>query len=186
MPDSQAVEVSDQAVAEDAVADPDEPDLGVRLQDGGRNGHDVTMSLEIEEAGDRCEGDLVIGQPQLAANLFAGTTGVQEGVGVHAAVDGEELLALSNPRRERLLGHGVANGNDCVTAPCGPAFQEDVKAVPEPAFKCTKRHAVNGMHDDRHFLVPGGRAAQDSRLRAVRMHDLGLEPSKSRAVFDTP
>ena len=44
-----------------------------------------------------------------------------------------------------------------------------------------KGHAVDGMHDDRHFLVPGGRSAHDSRLRAVRMNDLGLEPPNRRA-----
>ena len=70
MPDPQAVEVGDQAVAQDAVANPDEPDPGIGFQDGGGDGQNVIVSLEIEEAGNRCEGDLVISQPQLAANFI--------------------------------------------------------------------------------------------------------------------
>ena len=34
-PDPQAIEIGDQAVAEDAVADPDEPDLRVLREDSG-------------------------------------------------------------------------------------------------------------------------------------------------------
>ena len=39
---------------------------------------------------------------------------------------------------------------------------------------------MNRVHDGRHVLVPGGRPTEDARLRAMRVHDLRLEPSKSR------
>ena len=69
MPDTQPLQVGDQPVAKDAVADPDEPYLGVGLQDRGGDGHDIVVSLELEEPGDRREGDFIVGQPQLAPDL---------------------------------------------------------------------------------------------------------------------
>ena len=71
MADAQPLEVGDQAVAEDAVADEDEPDLRIGRQDRGGDGQDVVVPLELEEPGDGREGDLVVGQPQLAADLVA-------------------------------------------------------------------------------------------------------------------
>ncbi len=44
----------------------------------------------------------------------------------------------------------------------------------------SERHSMDRVHDRRHLLVPGGGPAEDARLRAVRVHDLGLEPSKGR------
>ena len=114
--DSQPIEFADQPVAEDAVADPDEPHLGIGLQDGGRDGDEVVVPLELEEPGDRGERHLVVGQPQLAPDLGAGPSRVQERVGIHAAVDGRELLRPADPCRQGLLGHGVANADDGVTA----------------------------------------------------------------------
>ena len=71
--DAQPLEVGDQAVAEDAVADPDEPDLRVGREHLGGDGDDVVVPLELEEPRDRGEGDLVVGQPQLAPDVLART-----------------------------------------------------------------------------------------------------------------
>ena len=73
--DSQSLEVADQPVAEDAVADPDEPHPGIGFQDGGCDGDEIVVPLELEEAGDRGERHLVVGQPQLAPDLVAGRRG---------------------------------------------------------------------------------------------------------------
>ena len=69
--DAEPLEVGDQPVAQDAVADPDEPDLGIGREHVAGDGEDVVVPLELEEPGDGGEGDLVVGQPQLAADLVA-------------------------------------------------------------------------------------------------------------------
>jgi hypothetical protein len=65
----------DQPVAQHAVADEHETDLRVRREDRRRGGQDVVVPLPLEEPGHRPEGDLVVGQPELTADLVPGTGG---------------------------------------------------------------------------------------------------------------
>ena len=106
--------------------------------------------------------------------------GFEKRVGVHAAVNGQELLGPSDAGGERLLGHRVADADDRVTPPGRPPLERDIEAVLERRLERSERHAVDRVDDRRHLLVPGGGAAEDARLRAVRVHDLGLEPPKGR------
>ena len=99
---------------------------------------------------------------------------LEERVGVHAAVDGEELLGPADAGGQRLRGHRVANADDRVTPPGRPALERDVEPVLERRLERPERHAVDRVHDRRHALVPGRGPAEDARLRAVRVHDLGL------------
>ncbi len=68
-PDPQPIEIGDQAVAEDPVTDPDEPDLRVLRDDSRRDGEDVVVTLQLEESSDRGERNLVVGQAELATDL---------------------------------------------------------------------------------------------------------------------
>ena len=106
---------------------------------------------------------------------------IEKRVGVHAAVDGQELLGPADAGGERLLGHRVADADDRVAPPGRPALEGDVEPVLERRLERAERHAVDRVDDRRHLLVPGGRPAEDARLRAVRVHDLGLEPAERRA-----
>lgn len=78
----------DEPVAEHAVPDEHGSDLRVRRKDRRRGGQDIVVPLPLEESGRRPEGDLVVGWPQLAADLVPGQRGIQEGLDVHAAGDG--------------------------------------------------------------------------------------------------
>ena len=79
------------------------------------------MPLELEEPGHGAEGDIVVGQPELAADLGAGPRRVQERVDVHAAVDGQILLGPADAGGQGLLGHRVADADDRVAAPAPPS-----------------------------------------------------------------
>ena len=155
--------------------------FGFAFEHLGRDGDDVVVPLELEEPGHRRERDLVTRQPELPPNVFPRPSGIQEGLRVHAAVNGRELLRMADTGRPCLLGHGVADADDGVAPPGGPLLQGDVEPVPERTLERPERHAVDRVHHDRHLLVPGRRAAEDSRLRAVSMHDMGLESAESRA-----
>ncbi len=115
-----------QPIAPDAAADPDEPHVRILSQHLGRDRQDVVVPLALEEAGDGRKRHLAIGQPELAADLVARASRVQEGVHVHAAVDGRILLGTSHARRQRLLGHGIADADDRMTPPRCPAFEHDI------------------------------------------------------------
>ena len=49
--------------------------VGIGRQDLRGDGQDVVVPLPLEEPGDGAEGDVVVGQPQLAADLVAGRGG---------------------------------------------------------------------------------------------------------------
>ena len=72
------LDVGDQPIAQDAVADEDESDLRVGVQDPRRGREDVVVPLAFEEPGDRAEGHLVVGQAQLAADLVARARGFRK------------------------------------------------------------------------------------------------------------
>ena len=57
--------------AQDAVADPDELHVRVRGEHVRGDGDDVVVALELEESSDGGEGNVVVGQPQLAADFVA-------------------------------------------------------------------------------------------------------------------
>ncbi len=76
--DAAPLEVGDQPVAKDAVADPDEPDLGIGREHVRGDGDDVVVPLELEQPRDRGKGDLVVGEPQLAANVVRANGGDRE------------------------------------------------------------------------------------------------------------
>ena len=67
--DPQPIEFGDQAVAEDPVADPDEPDLRVLREDSRRDREDIVVTLQLEESSDRGERDFVVGQTELAPDV---------------------------------------------------------------------------------------------------------------------
>ena len=72
------LEVGDQAVAQDSVADPHEPDLGIGREHVRGDRDDVVVPLELEEPRDRGKGDLVVGQPELAPNVVLANEGDRE------------------------------------------------------------------------------------------------------------
>ena len=81
-----------QALTQNSAADPDEADLRIGRHNGWRGGEDVVVSFALEQAGDGGEGDLVVGQAQLAADLIARSGRMQEGIDIHAAIDRDVLL----------------------------------------------------------------------------------------------
>ena len=140
------------------------------------DGDDVLVPLELKEPCHRGEGDLAFGQPEFSADLSARTGRIEERIGIHPAVDSLELLGPAHARRQRLLRHRVAHAYNCMTPPRCPPLERDIEAVLDRALKRTKRQPVDRVHDDRDLLVPGGRATENARLRAMGVHDLGLEP----------
>ena len=175
--DAQPLGVGLEAVAQDPVANEDEPNARVRGEDGGGRGEDVVVPLPLKEAGHRGEGDLVGLQAQLAADLVPRPGRIQEGVDVHPAIDRRILLRPTDPGGERLLGHGVADADDRMAPPRRPPLQGDVHPVLEGRFARTKGQAVDRVDHGGDPLVPPRGAADDSRLRRVRMDHLGLEPT---------
>ena len=128
----QPLGLGDQAVAEDAVADEDEADLGIGLEDVGSGEQDVVVPFPLEEAGDGAEGNLIISQTKLAADLVARSGGVEERIDVHPAVDGRILLGATHALGQRLLGHRVADADDRVATLRRPTLQGDIEPVPHP------------------------------------------------------
>ena len=178
--DAAPLEVGDQPIAEDAVADPDEADLGVGREHVGGDGDDVVVPFELKQSRDRGKGDLVVREPQLAPHVGARTRRIEKRLGIHTTINREKLLRPADAGGECLLGHRVAYADDRVTSPGRPPLERDVEAVFERRFEFSKGHSVDRVHDRRHFLVPRGRPAEDPCLGAMSVHNLGLDLTKGR------
>jgi hypothetical protein len=57
---AQAFNLSHQPIAQNAIADEHEADVGIGLEDGGSGFEDVIVPLAFEEAGDGPEGYIVV------------------------------------------------------------------------------------------------------------------------------
>ena len=131
VPDAQPLEVGDQPIAKDAVADPDEPDPGLAVRTSGATARMSSCPLSSKSRATVAKATSSSAKPELAADLRARARRVQKRVGVHAAVDRRELIGPADSGGQGLLGHGVANADDRVAAPGRPPLQRDVEPVPQ-------------------------------------------------------
>ena len=158
-----------------AVAHQQKADVLLRGDDLFGRAHHELVALEVKQASYLADDHVLWAVAQLPAHLLAMLIRLEKRLDFHAAVDRGELFARGDAGRDEQIGHRVGHAHQRVTAAGGVAFAPAQDGLRPPALVRMKRRAVDRVHDGRHALRMGRRSAQQPRLAAVRVHDVGTK-----------
>src|SRR5205085_2533235 len=111
-----------QGILQHAVANEQEP--GLRLLGHYLAGclDNVSMSLEMKQASDLGDDDVVALIPKIAPHALALASRCEKRLDLHAAIDGREFFSRSNAGLDQQIGHRVGHADHRVTAPGRPSL----------------------------------------------------------------
>jgi len=155
-----------------AIADEEKFDAGMTPDNCRRHGEQIVMALELEEARDFADHEIVRGNSELGAELR-----IIGGGEIRAQIEAAEnfcvLFAAADSGGEILFRHGFRDGHkmsgNAASAPFGGAEKEICQGVLEIA----EGGSVDGVDDEGHAGSRGGEAAEEAGFSAVSVDEVG-------------
>ena len=131
------------------------------------------MAFECGQPGDFADDKGFRANPSLARRAGS-LTAFKNGSTVEAAENAGEHFRPADPGGQVKPGHGLGGTDEMRGGPGGVTFGGGKEPVGRADLKRAKGGAVNVVDDDRHARAPGREPAEDSRLAAVGVDDVGL------------
>ena len=168
-----------EAPAPGAVTDEQEFDLGTKAHERRGDGQQVVVPLELEEAGDFADDDILRRKAEPGAELEVVGRG-EERFKREAAEDSRVLVRAPDAGGQVLLLHGVGHDDEMGGDPGGNTFRRAKQRVGQRALKGAEGWPVNGVEDDRHARAGGGEPAQNAGFAAVGVDD--VRPARAKQL----
>lgn len=137
----------------------------------GRGGDQVSVTFELEQAGDLADDQMFRGQtePRAQGEVIPGP---EKRFEIKAAEDPGELRPTPNASREVLARHCVCHDDEMGCATTGPLFRGTEEAIGGRSLELTKGRAVDGMDDDWDARGPRRETPHETGLSAMRVDNL--------------
>ena len=129
------------------------------------------MSFEPEKPGDFADDNIVLGESKLGTS-----SGViarrKERLRIESAEDFRVLIRAANARCQILLFHGIGDDHKMGGGPGRKPFSGAEHTIGKRSLEPAKRGTMNGMDDDGHRGLSGGKAAKETGFAAVSVDNV--------------